>query len=203
MHARCFSVARNSPERGHERDRNGHSGPGCLPPCMTQTFLPQEWPRRFSRAESRPLTARTPVPNGPNGWSMRTPKTSRADQRSHPSKRGGSGLGARPRCPRSRVRRLWILAQRCHVCALKRCARGVPVWISAIVRCPYSGTNTPVSMHSTLRRVHRGQSPGVWPIITSPTSPTQREFCRFSRFSTTQVIELLNPRRPNSPQYRL
>ena len=37
----------------------------------------------------------------------------------------------------------------------------------------------------------------------SPTSPTQREFCRFSLFSTTQVIELLNPCTPNSPQYRL
>ena len=37
----------------------------------------------------------------------------------------------------------------------------------------------------------------------SPTSPTQREFCRFSLFSATQVIELLNPCTPNSPQYRL
>ena len=37
----------------------------------------------------------------------------------------------------------------------------------------------------------------------SPTSPTQRELCRFSLFSTTQVIELLNPCTPNSPQYRL
>ena len=40
-------------------------------------------------------------------------------------------------------------------------------------------------------------------VDTSPTSPTQREFCRFSLFSTTQVIELLNPCTPNSPQYRL
>ena len=38
---------------------------------------------------------------------------------------------------------------------------------------------------------------------SNPTSPTQREFCRFSLFSTTQVIELLNPCTPNSPQYRL
>ena len=37
----------------------------------------------------------------------------------------------------------------------------------------------------------------------NPTSPTQRELCRFSLFSTTQVIELLNPCTPNSPQYRL
>ena len=37
----------------------------------------------------------------------------------------------------------------------------------------------------------------------TPTSPTQREFCRFSLFSATQVIELLNPCTPNSPQYRL
>ena len=37
----------------------------------------------------------------------------------------------------------------------------------------------------------------------SPTSPTQHELCRFSLFSTTQVIELLNPCTPNSPQYRL
>ena len=37
----------------------------------------------------------------------------------------------------------------------------------------------------------------------NPTSPTQHELCRFSLFSTTQVIELLNPCTPNSPQYRL
>ena len=41
-----------------------------------------------------------------------------------------------------------------------------------------------------------------WPRLNA-TSPTQREFCRFSLFSTTQVIELLNPGTPNSPQYRL
>ena len=37
----------------------------------------------------------------------------------------------------------------------------------------------------------------------NPTSPTQRAFCRFSLFSTTQVIELLSPCTPNSPQYCL
>ena len=52
-----------------------------------------------------------------------------------------------------------------------------------------------------------GSRPGcrsdVDPATTSPTSPTQHELCRFSLFSTTQVIELLNPCTPNSPQYRL
>ena len=33
----------------------------------------------------------------------------------------------------------------------------------------------------------------------NPTSSTQREFCRFSLFPATQVIELLNPCTPNSP----
>ena len=44
---------------------------------------------------------------------------------------------------------------------------------------------------------------GAYLADATPTSPTQRELCRFSLSSTTQVIELLNPCTPNSPQYRL
>ena len=64
------------------------------------------------------------------------------------------------------------------------------------------GDDTEIVFRVTLDRAASGPVTVSYTTV-NPTSPTQRELCRFSLFSTTQVIELLNPCTPNSPQYRL
>ena len=50
---RYLSVARRSDDRFHERGRNDHSRPQCLPPSVTQTSPSPEISERFSLAVSQ------------------------------------------------------------------------------------------------------------------------------------------------------
>ena len=98
-----------------------------------------------------------------------------------------------------------------HLCVstrANRCRRGVPVWISAIVRWPHSATCTPVSMHSTVRRVQHGAPRPARPSVGGVAGDHQvdaghggREVLGIAVFALDRRPAPEDPRRQIPPVY--